>query len=123
MTPERLRELTGWPADVPDSLLAAHLAAAGREGALLLEREPDPAVADEADMVCWLAAASVVPLLHTFALSGAAKVGRLEGTVEWRFLDWEESRSLASYCRGEAHKCLVRIKSSETPSDGFFGAV
>lgn len=36
------------------------------------------------------ALASVFPWLNTFALDGAAKVGRLEGSVEYRFLDAEE---------------------------------
>lgn len=36
------------------------------------------------------ALSSVFPWLNTFALEGAAKVGRIEGSVEYRFLDPEE---------------------------------
>ncbi|WP_043700667.1 hypothetical protein [Tepidimonas taiwanensis] len=111
MTPERVRELTGWPPEVPDAVLDAHLDLARREVAA---RVP-PALAahpEALDAVAWLAAASAAPVLHTFALSGAAKVGRLEGAVEWRFLSPAEAEGYAAHCRRQAEACLSRLLSA-----------
>ncbi len=116
MTPERVRELTGWPLDVPDALIEAHLDLARREVAA---RVP-PALATHAealDAVAWLAAASAAPLLHTFALSGAAKVGRLEGAVEWRFLSPAEAVGFAAHCRAQAQACLSRLLALAAETD------
>lgn len=110
MTPERVRELTGWPAEVPEAVLDAHLELARRQVAA---RVP-PALAahpEALDAVAWLAAASAAPMLHTFALSGAAKVGRLEGAIEWRFMTPAEAEGFASHCRRQAEGCLSRLLS------------
>lgn len=109
MTPQRVRELTGWPEDVPEALLAAHTAAAARTVAALT---PARAGADYEDAIAWEAAATSAPMLNTFALSGAAKVGRLEGGVEWRFLSPEEASAFADRCRQMRDAALSRLNGA-----------
>lgn len=109
MTPERVRELTGWPVDVPEDLIQAHLDQASRELAARLPGA-SAAGADYQDALAWLAAASTAPLLHTFAMAGAAKVGRLEGTLEWRFLAPNEAAAYAAHCRAMAEACIERLE-------------
>lgn len=93
---DALRNLLGWPEEVPQRTLEAHLDSAERD----LQRRTGQEAPTEAqaldweDALCWLAAASALPVLNTFALSGAAKVGRLEGSVEWKFLTPEEVNDL-----------------------------
>ncbi|KMW60784.1 hypothetical protein AIOL_000949 [Candidatus Rhodobacter oscarellae] len=59
------------------------------------------------------ALASVFPWLNTFALDGAAKVGRLEGSVEYRFLDADEVEAKVKglMCRFE------ELVAKVTPAD------
>ena len=126
MTPAELRTLMGWPAEVPDDLLARHIAEAERAQRARLPFEPPAEGADgRADWVSavlWQAAASVVPTVHTFALTGAAKVGRLEGSVEWRFLGPEDVRSLQQDLEARAGAALRRLlgRDSEEPLSAIF---
>ncbi|TCS70763.1 hypothetical protein EDC61_11490 [Sulfuritortus calidifontis] len=115
MTPQRVRELTGWPLEVPDALLNAHLAAASRAVDALT---PARSGADYEDAIAWEAAATSAPMLHTFALSGAGKVGRLEGTVEWRFLSPEEAAAFADRCRAMRNAALVRLNGTSLVAVG-----
>lgn len=115
MTPQRVRELTGWPQDVPDALLDAHLAAASRAVDALT---PARTGSDYADAIAWEAAATSAPMLHTFALSGAGKVGRLEGTLEWRFLSPEEAAAFADRCRQMRDAALARLNGSSLAAAG-----
>lgn len=115
MTPERVRDLTGWPPDVPDALLTAHLATATRAVQALT---PARAGLDYEDAIAWEAAASSAPMLHTFALSGAGKVGRLEGTVEWRFLSPQEAQAFADRCRAMRDACLARLNGASLAAAG-----
>lgn len=115
MTPERVRELTGWPTEVPDALLAAHLAQAARAVNALT---PARSGADYEDAIAWEAAASSAPMLHTFALSGAGKVGRLEGTVEWRFLSPEEAAAFSDRCRAMRDAALARLNGESLAAAG-----
>lgn len=119
MTPERVRDLTGWPEDVPEALLEAHLAAARRfVDALTTAR----AGADYEEAICWEAARTATPVLHTFALSGAAKVGRLEGGVEWRFLAPHEVEALSRGFAALRDQCLARLSGDAAGAGGFFAA-
>jgi hypothetical protein len=124
MTPERVRELMGWPPEVPDALLEAHLDLAGRTLAFRV-----PAAArtgpDWGDALAWEAARTALPLLHAFALSGAAKVGRLEGAVEWRFLTPSETEALQRQCAAQVEACIARMLGApaETEKGGFWAAI
>jgi len=126
MTPAELRTLMGWPAEVPEDLLARHIDSAERALRPRLAAEPPAEGADGrqdwVDAVLWRAAASVVPTIHTFALTGAAKVGRMEGSVEWRFLGPEEARSLAEDLEARSEAALGRLieAADETPLSGAF---
>lgn len=119
MTPERVRELTGWPEDVPEALLLAHLAAAKRA---IDGQTTSRAGADYEEAICWEAARTVCPLLNTFALSGAAKVGRLEGGIEWRFLAPHEVEGLARQFARLRDQCLARLAPAAASVGGFYAA-
>lgn len=119
MTPERVRELTGWPTDVPEPLLEAHCAAARRAVEAMTAAR---AGADYEDAIAWEAARTAAPVLNTFALAGAAKVGRLEGGVEWRFLSPAEAQALAQRFAALRDAALARLAGA-TPGPVFMAAV
>ena len=85
---DRLRAFANLPVEVPQALLSEHVALAERELRGRVNQTSSPPglepVWEEAILV--RALSSALPWLNTFALDGAAKVGRLEGTVEFRFL-------------------------------------
>jgi hypothetical protein len=114
-----LRALTGWPEAVPDDLLYAHMDEALREAQALtgLAEAPDDGADAWASGVAWLAAASALPSLHTFALSGAAKVGRLEGSVEFRFLTPDQVAAQVAIWEGKGRSLLMRLAAGETDAD------
>lgn len=119
MTPVRVRELTGWPEEVPDALLAAHLDAAKRAiDGLTTARSG----ADYADAIAWEAARTVCPVLNTFALSGAAKVGRLEGGLEWRFLAPHEVDQMTRRFAALRDACLARLSGASASAGGIYTA-
>ncbi len=92
ITPADVRAWAGLPVEVPEALLARHIEIAARDLSRLTGN-PGPLAGQEADWAEALtvfALASAFPWLNTFALSGAAKVGRLEGSVEYRFLTPDE---------------------------------
>lgn len=92
ITPADIRTFANLPSEVPEALLAEHIGIAARD----LSRRTglqEPAAGQEehwSEALTVRALASAFPWLNTFALSGAAKVGRLEGSVEYRFLTPEE---------------------------------
>jgi hypothetical protein len=124
MTPERMRELMGWPPEVPDALLETHLDLAGRTMAARVPAEAR-AGPDWGDALAWEAARTALPVLHTFALSGAAKIGRLDGTVEWRFLTPSETEALQKLCAAQVEACIARILGAPAESEkgGFWAAI
>lgn len=92
VTPAEIRAYANLPAEVPEALLAKHLDIAARDlvRATGVTAAPEGLDQEWAEALTVCALASVFPWLNTFALSGAAKVGRLEGSVEYRFLTPEE---------------------------------
>lgn len=88
-TPADLRTYAQLPSEVPEPFLAQHLAGALRD----LMRDSARSAAPEGLEAEWEEAqivrayASALPHLHTFTLNGAAKVERLAGAVEFRFMD------------------------------------
>lgn len=93
ITPEDLRVYAGLPSEVPGDLLARHIVVAVADLERDLGRPSPPAENQEKAFVEALtvrALASVFPWLNTFALQGAAKIGRLDGAIEYRFLSPEE---------------------------------
>jgi len=92
ITPAEVRAYANLPTEVPEALLGRHIEIAKRD----LEKASGVMVAPDGHAQEWTEAltvralASAFPWLNTFALDGAAKVGRLEGSVEYRFLDAEE---------------------------------
>lgn len=90
--PADLRQFANLPPEVPEALLAEHIGIAERELARVTGAT-GPATGREDDWAEALkvrALASALPWLNTFALDGAAQVGRLEGSVTYRFLTADE---------------------------------
>ena len=87
-----LKAWANLPAETPDALINRHLDAAKAALARRTGRGRAPAglAAEWQEAHTVAALASLYPWLHTFALDGAARVGRLEGSVEARFLDAAE---------------------------------
>lgn len=92
LTPQHIRDYANLPTQVPDALLQRHIDIALRDLVRLTGREtmPDGQAEQWLEAASVRALASVFPWLNTFALEGAAKVGRLEGAVEYRFLGPDE---------------------------------
>ena len=118
-TPATLRAYANLPAEVPEALLAVHLDSAvadlQRRVAILAPPPADQAIWSEAVTVRALAAA--FPWLNTFALDGAAKVGRLEGTVEFRFLTPEDVAARVAALNARFDE-LVGVLITHLPSEG-----
>ena len=117
-TPAILRAFANLPAEVPEALLSTHLDSAladlQRRVATLAPPASDHALWNEAVTV--RALASVMPWLNTFALDGAAKVGRLEGTVEFRFLTPEDVAARVAALNARFDE-LVGVLIAHLPSD------
>lgn len=119
ITPQDVRDFANLPSEVPDALLTKHIATAVRE---LSQRvgsdapadgsEGDWAEADWKEALTVAALASVFPWLHTFSLSGAAKVGRLEGAVEYRFMDADDVDAAVERLTARFNTLAARIKSA-----------
>ena len=97
ITPADIRTFAGLPPEVPEALLAEHIGIAARDLTRRTGSPSAPAGQEQlwAEALTVRATASAFPWLNTFALSGAAKVGRLEGSVEYRFLTPEEVEARA----------------------------
>jgi len=92
VTPDEIRAYANLPSEVPEALLEKHIKIAARDlvKASGVMDAPEGHEAEWIEALTVRALASAYPWLNTFALDGAAKVGRLEGSVEYRFLDAEE---------------------------------
>lgn len=92
ISPQDIRTFANLPSEVPEELLSRHIAIAERDLAARMGVSVAPAghASTWAEALTVRALASAFPWLNTFALDGAAKVGRLEGSVEYRFLDAED---------------------------------
>lgn len=110
-----LRSLTGWPDAVPDDVLFAHGDDAEDELRQLSGLTEAPTGMEDlwARALAWLAAASALPSLNTFALSGAAQVGRLESAVEFRFLRPEEAAGVADGWRARGLALVARLNVTD----------
>ena len=117
-----MRGYANLPVEVPDSLLATHIAIAWRT--LVADTGYQDAPSDQslewAEAQTVGALASAIPWLNTFALSGAAKIGRLEGAVEYRFLDPEDVAARVASLLGR-YRDLVAILGKRDDADAAQG--
>lgn len=116
--PAALRAYANLPSEVPDALLSRHIGIGQRELQRLSSLEIAPESGGDAwnEAVTVRALASVFPWLNTFALDGAAKVGRLEGQVEARFLTAEEVEARVKLLMGRFDELLHEIAALD-PGD------
>ncbi len=122
ITPDEIRAYANLPQEVPEALLSRHIEIARRDLARAAGITAAPAGLDEqwAEALTVRALASAFPWLNTFALDGAAKVGRLEGSVEYRFLDAEEVEEKVKSLNArfeELVSALTPADPGETPPD------
>jgi|GEM_PF-3194683 len=120
VTPDEIRAYANLPKEVPDDLLAKHLKIGERDlmRATGVTAAPEGLSQEwaEAHTVCALA--SVFAWLNTFALSGAAKVGRLEGSVEYRFLTPEEVKDHTTNLTARFEELVAIITPNEDDKAG-----
>lgn len=115
VTPAEIRAFANLPSEVPEALLTKHIEIAERA----LASSAGVTVAPEGLEQEWTEAltvralASVFPWLNTFALDGAAKVGRLEGSVEYRFLDADEVEAKVKGLMSRFEELVAKV----TPAD------
>jgi len=122
ITPDDIRAYANLPQEVPEALISSHIEIAQRDLARAtgIDAAPDDLDEQWAEALTVRALASAFPWLNTFALDGAAKVGRLEGAVEYRFLDPEEVEEKIKNLNArfeELVSVLTPIDTSETPPD------
>ncbi|MEM7295403.1 MAG: hypothetical protein AAF330_02065 [Pseudomonadota bacterium] len=120
ITPQDVRAYANLPSEVPEALLAKHIEIAVRDLArdTGLEIAPAHHAEEWVEALTVCALASVYTWLNTFALDGAAKVGRLEGSVEYRFLDAEDvERRIDRLCKrySELVANIKPIEPQDTP--------
>lgn len=120
ITPADVRAYANLPGEVPDVLLSTHIGAARRDlvEATGCEDAPAERESEWTEALTVRALASAFPWLNTFALDGAAKVGRLEGAIEYRFLDTEDvDGRVAALNSRFSDLCAVIKPPTETPSE------
>jgi len=122
ITPDEIRAYANLPQEVPETLFSNHIEIARRDLARAtgIEAAPDDLDEQWAEALTVRALASAFPWLNTFALDGAAKVGRLEGSVEYRFLDADEVEEKVKTLNArfeELVSILTPADPGETPTD------
>lgn len=119
VTPATVRAHANLPPEVPEALLAEHIAIAGRDTIAAAGVDAAPLGFEDlwSEAVTVRALASVFPWLNTFALDGAARVGRLEGAVEARFLDADEVEARITKLDARFHTLIAKLPKADTPED------
>lgn len=114
-SPVAVRAYANLPAEVPEAYLQKHctIAVADVMKATGLKVAPDGYAERYDEAVTVRALASALPWMHTFAMDGAAKVGRLEGTVEARFLNSDDVDRLIARLERRYSDLLGMIPKSE----------
>lgn len=129
ITPAEIRAYANLPGEVPEALLSKHLRVAERDLIRATGIAAAPADLGEQwnEALIVRALASAFPWLNTFALDGAAKVGRLEGSVEYRFLNPDEVEARIEALTARYAALVVRLTAPEgedTPPDAHnFGSI
>lgn len=115
VTPAKVRAFANLPSEVPEALLAEHIEIAERAlaSAAGVTVAPEDLEKEWTEALTVRALASVFPWLNTFALDGAAKVGRLEGSVEYRFLDADEVDAKVKGLMSRFEELVAKV----TPAD------
>ena len=115
ISPQDVRQYANLPDEVPDPLLQKHIDLGFADLCAKTGRNTSPdgleAIWDEAATI--RALASVFPWLNTFALDGAAKVGRLEGAVNYKFLDATEVDERVKNLMGRFKELVAQIAPQE----------
>ena len=119
ITAQDLRDFANLPSEVPEALLNRHGERGMRELKRVtgMEAAPDGLNEEWKDAALHSALASVFPWLNTFALEGAAKVGRLESSVDARFLDATDTSERVEALREEFDRLASLILSAQADDE------
>lgn len=92
LTTQAIRTYANWPSEVPEAFLAEHLKIAEREMKRVFGVEVAPLeVSDDwRELLTISTIQSAIPWLHMITMDGVSKAGRLDGEVDFRFMDAEE---------------------------------
>ncbi|MFV0410238.1 MAG: hypothetical protein ACK5LJ_11255 [Paracoccus sp. (in: a-proteobacteria)] len=127
ITPDEIRAYANLPQEVPETLLSKHIGIATRDLVRATGIDVAPVGLDEqwAEALTVRALASAFPWLNTFALDGAAKVGRLEGSVEYRFLTADEVEEKLKNLNARFEELVAAlVPPDEAPPEGVsFGSI
>jgi hypothetical protein len=119
VTPAEIRAYANLPSEVPEALLSKHIEVAKRD----LVKACGVADAPKGHEQEWIEAltvralASAFPWLNTFALDGAAKVGRLEGSVGYRFLDADDVEAKCENLNNRFDELVAKMPRDETDDE------
>ncbi len=104
ITTDDIRRYANLPCEAPEALLNEHLGNAKRKMRRLFGRQDVPAgLADDwRELIVVGALISALPWLHMITLDGVSKAGRLDGEVDFRFMDAEEVDDLLERLRDRA---------------------
>ncbi len=124
ITPADIRVFANLPNEVPEALLNKHIGVAERDLSRLSGVSATPLGLEKEwhEALTVRALASVFPWLNTFALDGAAKVGRLEGSVEYRFLDADEVEAKVKALMSRFEELVAKV-TPDNPDDETQGQV
>lgn len=119
VTPEVIREFANLPSEVPDALLTRHIGIATGDltGRVGVTDAPEGHEENWCEAITVRSLASAFPWLNTFALEGAAKVGRLEGSVEFRFLNPDEVDARIAELNARFTELAQRINAAISAAD------
>lgn len=136
---DEVRAYANLPCEVPDALLTLHLAIAGRDLRLAtgiaapntqlidpLTSLPLPCAVHWTEAHIVKTIHSVLPYLHTFVLSGAAKAARLIGadnSVEFRFHTTDEVAAMQDKLESRFQELVARITCEGEPKTEPAGSI
>ena len=120
ITPDDIRTYANLPSEVPQSLLSEHLGHAKRQVVRTFGRDAVPTglEGEWRELIVVGALISAFPWLNMVALSGLSKAGRLDGEVEFRFMDAGEVSALLERLRDRAKVLKADISNELSALEG-----
>lgn len=87
-----IRRYANLPSEAPEALLQEHLGNAKRNARRTFGREDAPLGLEDdwRELIIVSTLISAIPWLHMVTMEGVSKAGRLEGEVDFRFMEPEE---------------------------------
>lgn len=120
ITTDHIRTYANLPSEVPEALLSEHLGHAKRRVVRMFGRDAVPTGLEDdwRELIVVGALISVLPWLHMITLDGVSKAGRLDGEVDFRFMDAEELDELLERLRDQAEMLEADISNELSALEG-----